>query len=124
MSGEICDKCGTNTVPMRLIVKADECYRCGTPMRYALIKSDGGFYHLGPPEFSAEERALAAKNGVLLKTHFSRTMGDSYLANTCGKCHTFIGAHYLGTYAAYDFGEDRLAAIVVRHDCEQCWEEE
>ena len=75
------------------------CWKCGTAMKVALIKSndyekrDGTT--CGPEKFSAEELELAISKGAMIKEHHSFTREHTYLANTCGNCDAFVGAFYL-----------------------------
>lgn len=76
-----------------------KCWKCAEPLKVALIHGDlykRGATTVGPESFSQAEVILAKSKGASIAEQFSRTRGDSYLANSC-KCGTFIGAHYLFT---------------------------
>ena len=46
---------------------------------------------------NSNDAKLAAQHGVLMKTQYSKTIGESYIANTCRRCGKFVGGHYLFT---------------------------
>jgi len=81
-----------------MIISA-ECWQCDKPMLIALIGDNAGNLYGGPEGFSNEEVSLAEEHGVLLKTIFSKTSEETYLANVCKECGAFVGqffffAHY------------------------------
>ena len=73
------------------------CWKCDNTINIAVIK-DGvkkrnGF--CGPELFSEEEKKLAENYNVIIREHHSYTREETYYANTCLHCNTFIGQHYL-----------------------------
>jgi len=77
-------------------------------MKLALVEGglDGSACR-GPESFNKEEITLAEKKGVLLKTIDSKTAEETYLANICPHCNSFIGqwfffAHY---FAPAQYGD-------------------
>jgi len=68
------------------------CCQCGTPMKIALIEL------YGPDRFSDAEIEFARSHGVLIKEQLSKTMQESYFANTCPKCGAFIGQFFVHDY--------------------------
>jgi len=62
-------------------------------MKVAAIRGDMGY----EPDFSPSDAKLAAQHGVFMKTQYSKMAGMSYPANTCPRCHQFVGRHYLFT---------------------------
>jgi hypothetical protein len=69
-----------------------ECWKCGRPMKTALVL-DNGCYR-GPEEFNELEISLAKQNGVILQNQFSKTSNESYLASTCKECGNFKGKFF------------------------------
>lgn len=69
-----------------------ECWKCGKPMKTALVFDEGSFR--GPEEFNELEISLAEQNGVILQKHYSKTSNETYLASTCRECGKFKGKFY------------------------------
>lgn len=72
------------------------CWKCNQPMKVAVTEGVISSY-CGPDEFSSNELDFARSKGVLIEEHFSKTVGETYLANTCPHCGTFAGNFYLFT---------------------------
>lgn len=97
-----CSKCGRHMAKNRLLVIDGECWKCSAPMKVAAIDKNEAY--LGWGSFSQSDIPFAAKHGCFLKSHYSRTAGERYIANTCRQCSAFIGDHYLFTeYVAADW---------------------
>jgi hypothetical protein len=73
-----------------------ECWKCKKKIRISIV-IDGGVVH-GPDEFSEKEIEFAKSKDVVLKKQFSKTLEETYLANTCGYCDSFVGDHFLHDY--------------------------
>ena len=77
------------------------CWKCKQPMNVALIRTTDydkrGATTVGPKFFSEEELHTAVLEGVYIKNQYSNTANESYSANTCQKCGSFIGEHFLFT---------------------------
>lgn len=68
------------------------CWRCEGKMKAAFIDFE---YGEGPQVFTSKEIKIARSNGVILIEHFSKTMAEKYLANTCKYCNAFIGINFI-----------------------------
>ena len=90
-----CWKCENHMAKNNLLVIDGKCWKCSEPMKVAAI--DKNKAHLGWGSFSQSDIPLAAQHGCYLKSHYSQTAGERYIANTCRKCGAFIGQHYLFT---------------------------
>ncbi len=88
-----CSKCGEHMPRKRLLIIEGQCWKCNAPMKVAAIRGDMGY----EPGFNSNDAKLAAQHGVLMKTQYSKTIGESYIANTCRRCGKFVGGHYLFT---------------------------
>ena len=77
----------------RLLIIEGQCWKCNAPMKVAAIRGDMGY----EPDFNSSDAKLAAQHGVFMKTQYSKTIGESYIANTCRRCGKFVGGHYLFT---------------------------
>jgi len=88
-----CSKCGKHKSRKRLLIIEGECWKCRAPMKVAALQGDMGY----EGSFSESDIQLAVQNGVFMKSHYSRTAGMRYTANTCRKCGAFVGDHYLFT---------------------------
>ena len=127
-----------NNEPVRnsLYVVTATCWKCGRPMKLALWESETdephdyfGGYPFGPSGLrlgitvgdgegpDEGELALARTHGVVIKRQYSRTMGGSYLANTCEGCGAFVGANHERDYADLLSPATRVATY---WRCEHC----
>jgi len=92
----------------QMYIVTSSCWKCDATMNVALITGDaqvnnGQVY--GPESFSKDEIKIAEDHNVLIKAHHSATRQETYCANTCANCGTFVGQHFLFTdyfYAAQD----------------------
>ncbi len=66
------------------------CWQCSKDMLVALVGDDNGNMDYGPEAFNQKEIELAEKNGVLLKKVNSKTAEETYLANVCPGCGSFV----------------------------------
>ena len=80
---------------IQMYIIAVECYKCNQPINVAVIKSEDGFR--GPETFKEGEKQIADSHGVVIKLQHTFTRQESYDANTCPHCNTFIGQHFLFT---------------------------
>ncbi len=81
-----------------------------------------GYTCLPPSEFTDEEKEIAIQKGANLKVQFSKTMEESYVANTCNGCGTFSGNFYLfqDYVSPASFGELPSVKFEIGFDCESC----
>ncbi len=73
-------------------ITEDNCRDCNASLKIAIGLMGGSFY--GPERFTDQEILFAKSKGVFLENKFSKTMNETYLANTCPKCSSFIGAFF------------------------------
>ncbi|HRF99786.1 MAG TPA: competence protein CoiA family protein [Bacteroidia bacterium] len=90
-----CKSCGHYQRKSAMTIIDGHCWRCPSEMKIAILSENCS--HSGPDSFSESEIKLAKDNGVIIKKHFSKTRGESYLANTCPSCGSFSGDHFLFT---------------------------
>jgi hypothetical protein len=80
----------------------------------------------GPDSFDFNELELARQNGVLIQNKYSKTAEESYLANVCQNCHSFIG-RYTSLFTDYYFeavnGTLNREVIDAGYFCRHCDEE-
>ncbi len=93
-----CAICAQALSPSTLHVLDIACWRCGLPMKAAVLKADGRL--VGPEVFSSEQTQIAEEAGVYVSRQYSRVSNRRYLANTCPSCGAFTGAPYLHRYSA------------------------
>jgi ssDNA-binding Zn-finger/Zn-ribbon topoisomerase 1 len=79
--------------------------------------NENGFY--GPDNFTEKEIEIAKQNGVHIEKRYSRTINESYNANICNHCKTFIGKNFLLKY----FNKDKINEII-EYECTYCKERE
>lgn len=117
-----CDKCGKFQHKTLLTIVEGPCWKCPNTMKVA-IKSEF-FSHSGPRDFTSEELKIAKENGVLIKKHYSKTMQESYFANTCPHCGAFSGEHYLFTDYLVPAGYGSLPSVQFNsgYHCSNCIE--
>jgi len=122
-----CDKCGNYQQITRMIIVDGYCWRCASEMRVACIIEDMEYdgTTVGPEEFSPQQVEFAKSKGAIIKYHFSKTEQRKYLANTCPKCGTFAGNHYLFTQYVQpaDCGELYSEKYDMGYHCDYCIEE-
>lgn len=88
-----CSKCGNHMSSKHLLIVNGDCWKCGAPMKVAAVQGDMGYER----DFLPSDIQLATQHGVFMKSHYSRTAGRRYIANTCPVCQAFVGDHYLFT---------------------------
>ncbi|MBV5310240.1 competence protein CoiA family protein [Chromatium okenii] len=112
-----CSKCENYMSKKHLLIIDGNCWKCQAPMKVAALYEGN---------FSLSDIQLATQYGVLMKLHYSRTLGMKYVANTCRKCGAFIGDHYLFTdYVAVDsYNRQELDAGYYCHHCSSNSEDE
>jgi len=88
-----CKKCNSYMEKKYLKVIEGRCWRCNTPMKIAIVEILGN--DNSPERFTKEDITLATSKNVFLKKQYSKTIKSTYLANSCRKCGTFIGSHFL-----------------------------
>jgi hypothetical protein len=120
-------KCSTHKTGMHrtmITIAESFCWKCEAPMKLAFYQMAGSTF--GPGTFDQKELEFARSKGVVIKEQYSRTANERYLANTCPKCGSFIGDHYLfSDYAApADFGEIPSNKYEIGFHCEKCIEAE
>lgn len=99
-----CSRCGNHKSRKRLFIIEGNCWKCQAPMKVAAIQGDMGY----EGNFSESDIQLATQRGVFMKSHYSRTAGKRYTANTCRRCGAFIGDHYLFNDYVADLEYERL----------------
>ena len=135
-----CSECGEpvqdNPTRYSLHVVVAPCWKCGSDMKLVLWESDAGELHdyLGGDVFGPSGRSyspmvedgegpdeealsVARSHGAIIRSHYSRTMGGSYQANTCPRCQAFVGANHDRDYA------DRISpttGVATYSRCQHC----
>lgn len=98
-----CENCHELLEDLRMQIVEGPCWKCNESMKVAVVQAHdndlvrGISNNLGPNDFTSFEIDYARSKGVLLEMHQSRTIGQTYLANTCGGCGSFAGEHFLFT---------------------------
>lgn len=123
-----CNTCGQFQQKKKMTIIEGDCWKCGSTMKIATISSSkgglirGSSNNLRPSDFTSEEIEFAKTKGVILKTQYSKTVGDNYVANSCPKCGSFVGDHYLFTQyiAPASFGELPSQKFDIGYHCERC----
>jgi len=125
-----CKICGHYQSKKRMTIIDGTCWKCRNIMKVAAISiSNGGMVrgisnNLRPSDFTSEEIAFAKSKGVILKTQYSKTVHDSYVANSCAKCGSFVGDHFLHTdyIVPASFGQLSSQIYNIGYHCENCEE--
>lgn len=123
-----CKTCGNFLQKKRMTIIDGPCWKCGATMKVATISiSTGGLVNgstnnLRPSEFSNEEIEFAKSKGVVLRTQYSKTVNDRYVANTCKECGAFAGDFYLFTQyiSPASLGELPSQTYDIGYHCEHC----
>lgn len=92
--------------PKKMYIVIAPCWKCQENFNVALIKPEQSQMY-GPESFSEEEIKIAAQHDAVIKMQRSGTRQESYYANTCPNCGTFIGQHYLfmDYFCAAEYGD-------------------
>lgn len=94
----ICKICGRYKQKAKIEIIGTECWRCGRPMKIAMMVSENEQYILHPTSFTQREIELANLLGANIKENYSKTQSRSYKANTCKYCNAFMGDFHLHDY--------------------------
>lgn len=123
-----CKTCGQFQKKKIMTIIEGTCWKCDSAIKVATISlSNGGSIsglssYLHPADFTRGEINLARIKGVILKTHYSKTARENYLANSCSKCSAFIGEHYLfpDYISPAGFGDLQSQIFELGYHCERC----
>lgn len=123
-----CKTCGKYQQKIQMTIIDGPCWKCGSIMKVATISSStGGLIrgtsnNLRPSEFTDEEITFAKSKDVLLKTQYSKTINEKYVANSCNKCGAFAGDFYLFTQyiSPASNGELPSETFDLGYHCEYC----
>lgn len=91
------------------------CWKCNEAIKVAVTEGDGIMSsYCGPDEFTDAELDFAKSKGVVIRTQDSKMANETYLANTCPHCNTFVGNFYLFTQYIQpaDIGEYKFVVYV------------
>jgi hypothetical protein len=92
-----CPKCGNYMGKKHLNLGTYECWRCNIPYKVSWITTGnvnaGDFY--GPEGFTDYEIKIAKEKGIIIEKRYSKTMEESYNANICPHCGSFLGEFFI-----------------------------
>lgn len=111
-------KCPGCTQPMYekfLEITPTLCWNCSRPMKAARIVVANLL--IDPDYFTDQERNLARQNGAILEKKYSGSVLDTYTANSCPSCSSFIGQNYI--HEIYQ-DADEIAQTRVGFGCPDC----
>lgn len=93
-----CKKCGKHELLSKMLIITSECWNqdCNSPLNVAVIESENGGL-ITPKDFSQKDVDIAKEHGAIIRSKFSKTAQEEYLANICLHCNQMIGEHYLFT---------------------------
>lgn len=117
-----CPKCGQYQQRTKMTIVDCPCWSCGVSMKVAIVHgaklSQGS--HVGPDRFTKNEIEFAKSRGVNLNSKYSETARQRYLANSCPKCPSFVGNHYLFTryFAPATYGELPSTEFEIGYHCD------
>jgi hypothetical protein len=116
-----CKTCGGYQSEKSLVIIDSECWKCNSKMKVAIMDCNG--HYTGPEAFTGDELTFARSKGVLIKNNFSKTVGESYLSNTCPTCAALTGQHYLFTdhYTEAMNGYYTYESYPAGYSCEYCY---
>ncbi|MCK4640070.1 MAG: hypothetical protein KAU06_01930 [Candidatus Marinimicrobia bacterium] len=89
-----CEKCGAPVFRKRMYLLNSNCWRCGGPMKIALMDINSKIY--GPNYFSDNDRAYARERGVVFRQHFNKKRRLTEAALGCPNCGVVTSNRYLG----------------------------
>lgn len=114
----VCQECGHIMNKKKLVIVNDSCWKCSRKMRIAMVESNDYHQIYSPADFTENDIAIANKHGANIKKVFSKTMKESYYANVCECCGSFIGEHYLYEYSHLHHDDE----IYLGYECYHCKE--
>lgn len=121
-----CKTCGRWQQTKIMTIVDGPCYKCDSTMKVATIAASKGLINgasnIAPSEFSYDEFQFAQSKGVVLNVHYSKTVNEKYIANTCTGCGAFAGNHYLFTQyiAPASYGSLPSEQFTIGFYCEYC----
>jgi len=115
-----CKTCGGFQHEKSMVIIDSACWKCGGAMKVAVLDCQG--HHPGPDGFTADELGLARSKGVLIQDNYSKTVGHSYLSNTCPSCNMLTGDHFLFTdhFCEAMYGNLTYERFPLGYFCEVC----
>ncbi len=93
----ICSNCGRYKQRAKIEIIGTDCWRCGRPMKIAMMVSKNEQY-AHPTNFTRDEVELANSLGANVKEMYSKAQARRYMANTCKYCNAFVGDLHLHDY--------------------------
>lgn len=78
-----------SSVSRKMEIVDSKCRDCSAPIKIAMMGVSG------PETFTESELGFARDAGVLIEKKFSEALNETYLANTCPKCGSFIGQYFV-----------------------------
>jgi len=119
-----CKVCNHHLSKTLMTIVEAACYKCKELMKVAVIEAgmSRDATYVGPEPFTSEEIEFAREKGVIIEQHFSKTVQESYLANTCLSCKAFVGQHYLFTdyLSLAGLGDLKSETYDAGYYCEHC----
>lgn len=121
-----CKNCGHFQHKIKMTIVDGPCWKCSSTMKVAIIEGgmERGGSTCGADEFTKQEIEFAKSKGTIIKTHYSKTMHEKYLASTCNKCGAFAGNFYLFTQYLQpaSIGELPSETFEIGYYCDHCIE--
>ena len=92
-----CSTCGNRKARKSFLIVDGKCWKCSASMKVGCLLDKNSYIqgYVETLDFSQSDIQFATEQGCNLKSHYSRTARERYVANTCRRCGTFIGEHYL-----------------------------
>lgn len=118
-----CEACGDFQRKTTMTIVDGPCWKCHATMKVAIVAAGNERgTSIGPDKFTNKEIDIARGKGVIINEHYSKTVRRRYLANTCSKCGTFVGDHYLFTnyHAPAFYGELSSSLLEIGYHCDNC----
>ncbi|MGF7081597.1 hypothetical protein [Mucilaginibacter sp. UYCu711] len=119
-----CTKCGSFQHEKSLFIIDSECWKCDGSMKIAILSAPS--YCSGPDTFTDDQLTFARSKGVIIRNNYSKTVGHSYLSNTCPHCEVLTGDHYLWEHLSEAmYGNLTYERFPMGYFCETCrWRNE
>lgn len=121
-----CKSCDHFQQKTQMTIVEGPCWKCHSKMKVAIIEGgmERGGSSSGADKFTPQEIEFAKSKGAIIKVHYSKTVNEKYLANTCPKCGTFAGNFYL--FIQYlqpaSIGELPSETYDIGYHCDHCTE--
>ncbi len=120
-----CNECSGYKQETLMTIVNGKCDICQEEMKVAIIEgavNERNGAYTGPDRFYFDELKTAISKGVNIVKQYSKSMGVSYLANSCKNCNSYVGNYnlYQDFYLMALYGNFTFERFVIGYHCNNC----